>query len=199
MMLRYCKRDGSTMEFELGDRPVTIGRSSDADLVILDEKASRIHCGIRRWDGDFFIKDLKSRNGTFVNGERIELVKLNHGDRIRVGSVLFSFELRVGKGGQTILQEVADELSGGKGYTTLLREIIEESNPQESGAVHSGIEAAPPPIQPSFDAGVRLPDSRKPSVPGAPRMQGPAKKPHRNRPPSGSGLTGSSPSPRKPS
>ncbi|MDZ4199201.1 MAG: FHA domain-containing protein [Kiritimatiellia bacterium] len=132
MILRYKKKDGSQTEFEIGDRPITIGRGPDADLVILDDKASRVHCGIRQWDGDFYIKDLKSRNGTFVNGDRIDMVKLNPGDRIRVGRAVFSFETTVGKGHQTILQEVADEMSGGKGYTTLLREIIEESDPASS-------------------------------------------------------------------
>ena len=92
MRLRYSKADGTQMEFELGDRPITIGRSPEADVVVLDEKASRIHCGIRLWDGDFYIKDLKSKNGTYVNDHRIEVHKLKPRDHIRVGSMFFSFE-----------------------------------------------------------------------------------------------------------
>lgn len=196
MILRYCKKDGSTQEFELGDRPITIGRSPDADLVILDDKASRIHCGIRRWDGEFYIKDLKSRNGTHVNGERIDMVKLNSGDRIRVGSILFSFELREAKSGQTILQEVAAEMSGGKGYTTLLREIVEESD-APAGESPSA-DATPPPLQPSFDAVVRLPSPESPPTTRMPRIQVPAKKVRAIRSPESSGGKRNGPGPRKP-
>jgi pSer/pThr/pTyr-binding forkhead associated (FHA) protein len=126
MILRHKTKNGKTEEFELGDRPVTIGRSPDADLVILDQKASRVHCGIRIWDGEFFIKDLHSRNGTMVNGQKVDMAKLNPGDRIRVGNVVFSFEIENARGEQTILREVEEEMSRGKGYTTLLREIVDE-------------------------------------------------------------------------
>ena len=135
MILRYKRKDGSQMEFELGERPVTIGRGAEADLVILDEKASRLHCGIRLWDGDFYIKDLKSRNGTFVNGERVEIAKLNPGDVIRIGAFSFSFDTETTpKGSQTILQEVADEMSRGKGYTTLLKEIVDAAQTTDEAA-----------------------------------------------------------------
>lgn len=131
------------MEFELGDRPITIGRSPEADLVILDDKASRLHCGLRVWDGDFLLKDLKSKNGTFVNGRRIDMVKLEMGDQIRVGSCTFSFESESdpGKGTQTILREVADEMAGGKGYSTMLKEIVEDV--EEAEEVEPELHPAP--------------------------------------------------------
>lgn len=124
MRLRYTKADGTQMEFELGERPITIGRSPDADVVILDEKASRIHCGIRLWDGDFYIKDLKSRNGTFVNNQRIDVAKLKPGDRIRVGSMGFSFEQEPATEANSALQAMEEEMAQGKGYSTILREIV---------------------------------------------------------------------------
>ncbi len=126
MILRYLKHDGTQMEFELGERPITIGRSPEADIVIMDDKASRLHCGIRLWDGDFFIKDLKSKNGTFVNGQRIEMTKLNPGDEIRIGTFTMTFDASPQKGDQTILREVAEEMEQGKGYGTILREIVGE-------------------------------------------------------------------------
>lgn len=133
MILRHKTKDGKIEEFELGDRPVTIGRSTDADLVIMDQKASRVHCGVRLWDGEFFLKDLHSRNGTMVNGRKVDMVKLNPGDRIRVGNVVFSFELQNARGEQTILREVEEEMSRGKGYTTLLREIVDEDLGENDG------------------------------------------------------------------
>jgi pSer/pThr/pTyr-binding forkhead associated (FHA) protein len=129
MLLRYTKKDGTQMEFELGERPITIGRSPEADVVVLDEKVSRIHCGIRLWDGEFYIKDLKSRNGTYLNDQLIEVAKLKQGDRIRVGSVLLSFELDPVKHSDVALQEVEEEMAQGKGYSTILHEIVGNMEP----------------------------------------------------------------------
>jgi len=128
MRLRYSKADGTQMEFELGERPVTIGRSPEADVVILDEKVSRIHCGIRYWDGDFYIKDLKSKNGTYVNDRRIDVAKLKPGDRIRVGSVVLVFEQEGPPAHEEALEEVEQELARGKGYSTILREIVRSTD-----------------------------------------------------------------------
>ncbi len=150
MILRYKKKDGVQMEFELGDRPVTIGRSPEADLVLLDEKASRLHCGIRLWDGEFYIKDLKSKNGTRVNGQKIDMVKLSQGDRVQVGATVFSFEPEPGKGTQTVLREVEHEMAGGKGYSTLMREIVDD---------------APAAAGPAPDAGAEAPARAQPALP----------------------------------
>jgi pSer/pThr/pTyr-binding forkhead associated (FHA) protein len=125
MRLRFNKKDGTQMEFELGERPITIGRSPDADVVILDEKSSRIHCGIRFWDGDFYIKDLKSKNGTVVNGEEVDVAKLEPGDRIQIGSVTMIFEQEAMAGPDTVLHEVEEAMADGKGYSTILREIVD--------------------------------------------------------------------------
>ena len=124
MRLKYTKKDGTQMEFELSERPITIGRSPEADVVILDEKASRIHCGIRLWDGEFYVKDLKSRNGTFVNDQRVDVAKLKSGDRIRVGNILFSFDQDPNKSAGVALQEMEEEMAQGKGYSTILQEIV---------------------------------------------------------------------------
>ncbi len=124
MRLKYTKKDGTQMEFELSERPITIGRSPEADVVILDERASRIHCGIRLWDSEFYVKDLKSRNGTFVNDQRVDVAKLKSGDRIRVGGILFSFEQDPNKSAGVALQEMEEEMAQGKGYSTILQEIV---------------------------------------------------------------------------
>lgn len=132
MLMRYNQADGTVMEFELGDRPITIGRSPDADVVILDEKASRLHCGVRYWDGAFYIKDLKSRNGTYLNGVRVDdMAKMSPGDKVRVGSITFSFEANPAKGPDTVLHEMEGEMALGKGYGTILREIVGTSNEEK--------------------------------------------------------------------
>ncbi|HET9695611.1 MAG TPA: sigma 54-interacting transcriptional regulator, partial [Terriglobales bacterium] len=77
-----------TLEEEL-----TIGRDPSNRVSILDYALSRRHCVITHNNGNFFIRDLGSHNGTMVNGESIEEKKLEEGDRIAVGSSVFQFSV----------------------------------------------------------------------------------------------------------
>ena len=131
MRLRYKGSNGEALEYVLSNDPVTIGRSSDADIVLTDERSSRYHCGIRCWDGDYLLKDLKSRNGTYVNEQKVDVEVLTVGDEIRIGSTVFFFEERLTKGTNTIIREVGSEMSGGKGYNTILREIVDSTDDAE--------------------------------------------------------------------
>jgi pSer/pThr/pTyr-binding forkhead associated (FHA) protein len=66
----------------------TIGRATGADFIVDAALVSRVHCRITAADnGDLEVRDLESTNGTFVNGNRIEAVKLAPGDTIQVGRV----------------------------------------------------------------------------------------------------------------
>src|SRR6202162_853940 len=79
----------------LVDRPVTtISRSSMNDLPISDKMLSRQHARIvRDGNGGLTVEDLGSRNGTFLNGERlVTLQPLKSGDRITVGGVTLKVE-----------------------------------------------------------------------------------------------------------
>ncbi|MHB0976848.1 MAG: FHA domain-containing protein [Candidatus Aquicultorales bacterium] len=62
-----------------------IGRSTDSDLVVADETASRRHAEIYVSEGKWMIRDLASTNGTFVNGVEITESVLEEGDTVRVG------------------------------------------------------------------------------------------------------------------
>jgi pSer/pThr/pTyr-binding forkhead associated (FHA) protein len=73
------------------DGPLTIGRSLEADITLEDGAVSRQNSRIEA-DGDkWFVVDLKSRNGTRVNGEPIERHELKEGDRIAVGHTKIQF------------------------------------------------------------------------------------------------------------
>ncbi len=79
--------------FELPDNePQMIGRSSES-LPLRDQTISRRHAELTPDDGKWYIKDLDSTNGTFVNGLRVDgrRVLLKHGDQIRTGSTLLMF------------------------------------------------------------------------------------------------------------
>lgn len=79
--------------FALGERSCVIGRAEDADIILDDEGVSRHHAKIIHFANDTTaLKDLGSRNGTFVNGEPIKQRALKNGDRIQIGSVtIFKF------------------------------------------------------------------------------------------------------------
>jgi len=81
-----------TKSFHLGEgEKLIVGRGQDADVQILDSSLSRKHCSLERDEESFTIEDLGSRNGTWVNGERIERRKLAAGDSVRFGGVEFEF------------------------------------------------------------------------------------------------------------
>ena len=87
----------STVELPLGRDPANV-------IAIGDPSLSRRHCVLSR-DGELCrIRDLESRNGTFVNGVAVKETKLNHGDQISVGDSVFVF----------LLQEEGEEITPGK-------------------------------------------------------------------------------------
>ena len=79
-------------KFELPDHePQLIGRSSEA-LPMNDNAVSRRHAELTPDDGAWYIRDLKSQNGTYVNGQRIsDRTRLRLGDQVRVGQSLLVF------------------------------------------------------------------------------------------------------------
>jgi transcriptional regulator with GAF, ATPase, and Fis domain len=72
------------------DKQATLGRSSDADLQLVDGKVSRQHCRFTVRDKRLEVEDLRSHNGTFVNGEKLTGPRaLSPGDEVAVGDSLF--------------------------------------------------------------------------------------------------------------
>jgi pSer/pThr/pTyr-binding forkhead associated (FHA) protein len=128
MHLRYVNKLGISKDIELTGEPLSIGRSREADIPLLDDRVSRVHCGIRLSGGEFYLKDLKSRNGVFVNGQRVEdTAKLKPGDRIQIGSTVFVLETATDKEDAAKgLAAVQGDMDDGKGYTTILKEIVED-------------------------------------------------------------------------
>jgi pSer/pThr/pTyr-binding forkhead associated (FHA) protein len=66
----------------------TVGRATGADFIVDAPLVSRVHCRVNALPtGELELSDLESTNGTFVNGKRIEQVRLASGDRIQIGRV----------------------------------------------------------------------------------------------------------------
>ena len=71
---------------------LTIGRSSDNNVFIKDPFVSKKHLKIVQDEGDYYLEDLSSANGTYLNEDRVEdVVKLESGDIIKVGNIEFLF------------------------------------------------------------------------------------------------------------
>jgi len=80
------------LAFRLADgERLVIGRGTDAGIQILDAGLSRSHCCLEKQGTEFFITDLNSRNGTFLNGQRIKRARLTSGDIIAIGGIEFQF------------------------------------------------------------------------------------------------------------
>jgi len=72
--------------YKLPPGEVVLGRAPDATIRIGDDGVSRHHARFRVETGEIWIEDLRSRNGTFLNGKRVEqLTALRDGDKIQVG------------------------------------------------------------------------------------------------------------------
>jgi pSer/pThr/pTyr-binding forkhead associated (FHA) protein len=70
---------------------MVIGRGRTADLVLSDPTISRAHAAIGYEQGDFFVQDLGSTNGTRVNGKREPRTSLRDGDELQLGKLLLRF------------------------------------------------------------------------------------------------------------
>jgi Mg-chelatase subunit ChlD len=71
---------------------VSVGRGKGSGLHLADRSVSRQHARLRHARGAWFIQDLGSASGTFVNDRRIQAQRLNPGDRITIGSTTFIFK-----------------------------------------------------------------------------------------------------------
>src|SRR5437868_7028161 len=69
------------------DKPIVVGRSSDLDMVLVEDMVSRRHAKIAlAADNTITIEDLGSTNGTFVNGEKVKKARPKEGDRELIGT-----------------------------------------------------------------------------------------------------------------
>ena len=103
LVLTVLKGPDKGQRFELpDDEPQLIGRSSEA-LPLKDQTISRRHAELTPDDGQWYISDLQSANGTFVNGcEVLHRQRLEPGDQIRIGSSLFLFGQEANRRGRSV-------------------------------------------------------------------------------------------------
>jgi hypothetical protein len=80
--------------YPLLDAECTIGRAAESGIVINDGSISSRHARIVRTPDGFTIEDLQSRNGTFVNGDKVDKIRtLADGDVVRIGKIIMTFNV----------------------------------------------------------------------------------------------------------
>jgi FHA domain/Domain of unknown function (DUF4388) len=86
-VLRFISGKYQGGEFPIApEKQILIGRSSDLDMVLVEDMVSRKHARISMQADQIWIEDLGSTNGTFVNGEKIKRARLKEGDRVLIGT-----------------------------------------------------------------------------------------------------------------
>src|ERR1700689_2252246 len=83
--LSVTNPSGNRSRVPIDPTPFLIGRQSENNLVLRDNRISRNHARISMDNGDYAIEDLDSRHGVFVNGQRVKRHVLKDGDRIDFG------------------------------------------------------------------------------------------------------------------
>jgi pSer/pThr/pTyr-binding forkhead associated (FHA) protein len=77
--------------FPLEKDRMTVGRRPDSDIFLDDVTVSRDHALLVRRGHDYYLDDLGSLNGTYVNRSRIESHRLDHGDELQIGKYKLAF------------------------------------------------------------------------------------------------------------
>jgi len=90
LVVRQGRNAGAEFVLPAEKNRIVMGRRGANEVQVLDPKSSRDHAEILREGGRLVLRDLKSRNGTFLNDRQVQAdVDLEYGDRIRIGDTVF--------------------------------------------------------------------------------------------------------------
>ncbi len=87
------KKNGTTKSFRLPSTVTVIGRRQESDLCVPLMVVSRRHCELNIEQNRLKVRDLGSRNGTYINGQRVDQAEINAGDNIQIGPVTFGVQI----------------------------------------------------------------------------------------------------------
>lgn len=118
--------------FELKSELISIGRMEGNDLILFDPTISRKHCLIEKSDVGYFLKDLNSRNGVYVNNEKIQERLLKDGDELKVGSFPLLYKEDVAQSVLISENEIKSDISEGT-IVRSLKEVREMLQVEMSG------------------------------------------------------------------
>jgi sigma-B regulation protein RsbU (phosphoserine phosphatase) len=132
--------DIANKEFELAEGESVIGRSPECDVVLDVAAVSRRHAIVSFADDQFWVKDLGSRNGTLVNGQRVaDQLQLRDGDRIVVCDVEFEFRHVPATGIHGALSSTASPLPGLTGLS-----LVADDDDSEASSIMATLDVSEP-------------------------------------------------------
>ena len=109
--LRIVGGTSNGQEIPVTSSKISLGRGEEADYRLKSELVSRSHCEIQLLSEEVVITDLNSRNGTFVNGVRLEgKQSIKPGDSLRIGNMLFVLTERSATGAEAKEISYSDEI-----------------------------------------------------------------------------------------
>lgn len=139
--LKVAKGPNAGQEVKIPMPKCVIGRGDDCHLRPKSDAISRRHCVVYLKSGELLVRDLKSKNGTFVNGERVDGdCPLKSGDTIQFGPLAFEILIDHSLGGEkkpkvTSIKEAAARTTDGKDTVLLddgdISNWLEEADQQE--------------------------------------------------------------------
>lgn len=107
--LKVLQGSKTGKEIKLPTPQCLVGRSEECHLRPQTDAISRRHCLIMTTENEVVVRDLKSRNGTFVNGERVgEEAVLLSGDKLQIGPLTFEVILETAKAKRPKVQDIKD-------------------------------------------------------------------------------------------
>ena len=92
--LILLKKDGNKKVFPVRNKATILGRRPDCELYIPLQVVSRRHCQLSQEDQSLKIRDLRSSNGTFLNGRKIiDETEAKPGDHLPIGPLTFTIQI----------------------------------------------------------------------------------------------------------
>ncbi|MHC4823408.1 MAG: sigma 54-interacting transcriptional regulator [Planctomycetota bacterium] len=85
----HLERDNLQQVLTVDGDAITVGRGQDCEVRLDDPMASRHHCRIERLGAEVFLVDLDSRNGTWIDGDKVDRLPISATDVVRIGSTTF--------------------------------------------------------------------------------------------------------------
>lgn len=82
---------GEELALPIQEHVVLIGRRSSCDLPLAEENVSTAHAVVFEMEGQRYVRDLGSRSGTFVNGQKVSQAELKFGDQLRIGDTHITY------------------------------------------------------------------------------------------------------------
>lgn len=107
--LKVLQGSKTGKEIKLPTPQCLVGRSEECHLRPQTDAISRRHCLIMMTENEVVVRDLKSRNGTFVNGEKVsEEAVLLSGDQLRIGPLAFEVMIETAKAKRPMVHDIKD-------------------------------------------------------------------------------------------